>query len=162
VSEDRLSLGLVLDQSIAVNLVVTVMDRLAGRLGLIVRSRRQAAVASGIRELAIKVADPALPVKTLSGGNQQRVVLAKWLATKPRLLILDSPTVGVDISAKDGIYEIVRRLAAAGIAVILISDEIGEVLYHCHRILIMRHGRIAGEFMPHRTSEAELEAAINA
>jgi simple sugar transport system ATP-binding protein len=162
VPEDRLSLGLVLDQSIANNIIVTVMDRLADRSGLIPRARREEAVSGAIRDLAIKASNPALPVKTLSGGNQQRVVLAKWLATRPRLLILDSPTVGVDISAKDGIYEIIRRLAAEGLAVILISDEIPEVLYHCHRILIMRQGRITGEFLPHSTNEAALEAAINA
>lgn len=162
VSEDRLSLGLILAQPIATNIIITVMNRLAARLGLIQRQRAAREVERGIDDLAIKVADPGLPVKTLSGGNQQRVVLAKWLATSPRLLILDSPTVGVDISAKDGIYEIVRRLAARGIAVLLISDEIPEVLYHCHRIMIMRKGRIGGEFMPHQTSEAELEAAINA
>lgn len=162
VSEDRLSLGLVLAQPIATNIIVTVMNRLAARLGLIPRRRAEQEVERSIDDLAIKVANPRLPVKTLSGGNQQRVVLAKWLATSPRLLILDSPTVGVDISAKDGIYEIVRRLAARGIGVLLISDEIPEVLYHCHRILIMRQGRIGGEFLPHQTSEAELEAAINA
>ena len=76
--------------------------------------------------------------------------------------ILDSPTVGVDISAKDGIYEIVRGLAAKGVAVILISDEIPEVLYHSHRILIMRNGKITGEFDAHKSSEDELRVAVNA
>jgi simple sugar transport system ATP-binding protein len=84
------------------------------------------------------------------------------MATRPQLLILDSPTVGVDISAKDGIYELVKRLAADGVAVILISDEVPEVLYHTHRVLIMRSGRITAEFQPHRTSEAELKVAVNA
>jgi simple sugar transport system ATP-binding protein len=162
VSEDRLSLGLVLDQSISANTVVTVLDRLRGRLGLIDAKRRRETVRRWIRDLGIKVSDPENPVKTLSGGNQQRVVLAKWMATNPRLLILDSPTVGVDISAKDGIYEIVKRLAAEGVAVIMISDEIPEVLFHSHRVLVMRAGRLTGEFRPHRTSEAELRVAVNA
>ena len=162
VSEDRLSLGLVLDQSISANTVVTVLDRLRGRLGLIDARRRRETVRRWIRDLGIKVSDPENPVKTLSGGNQQRVVLAKWMATNPRLLILDSPTVGVDISAKDGIYEIVKRLAAEGVAVIMISDEIPEVLFHSHRVLVMRAGRLTGEFRPHRTSEAELRVAVNA
>ena len=101
-------------------------------------------------------------MKTLSGGNQQRVVVAKWMARQPRVLILDSPTVGVDISAKDGIYEIIRRLAGEGVAVIMISDEIPEVLYHSHRVLVMRAGRITAERIPFKSSEAELMAAVNA
>ena len=101
-------------------------------------------------------------MKTLSGGNQQRVVLAKWMATRPRVLILDSPTVGVDISAKDGIYEIVKQLARDGVAIILISDEIPEVLYHTHRVLIMRGGRITGDYRPLATSEEELRVAVDA
>ncbi len=99
-------------------------------------------------------------MKTLSGGNQQRVVIAKWLATEPRILILDSPTVGVDFQGKDGIYTIVKDLAAKGLAVILISDEITEVLYHCDRILIMRQGRLTSEYYAHRSSEAELKEAV--
>lgn len=162
VPEDRLALGLVLEQPIGTNIVVTVLRQLARRLGLIPAAVREAAVRYWIRELAIKAPVPGNPVRTLSGGNQQRVVLSKWLARDPRLLILDSPTVGVDISAKDGIYEVVARLAAHGMAVILISDEIPEVYYHCHRILLMRDGRIGGSFVPHETTEAALEEAVNA
>jgi simple sugar transport system ATP-binding protein len=162
VSEDRLTLGLVLDQPISSNTVVTILDRLAGRLGLIDPRARRATVDNWIRDLSIKVSDPENPVKTLSGGNQQRVVLAKWMARNPRVLILDSPTVGVDISAKDGIYEIVRRLAAQGVAVIMISDEIPEVLYHSHRVLVMRAGRLSGGYIPFRSSEQELMDAVNA
>jgi simple sugar transport system ATP-binding protein len=73
----------------------------------------------------------------LSGGNQQRVVLAKWMAAHPRLLILDSPTVGVDVAARDGIYRIIRHLASEGVAILLITDEIAEVLNHSHRIAVM-------------------------
>ncbi len=162
VSEDRLTLGLVLDQPISSNLVITLLDRLAGRFGLVGPAERDHHVARWIKNLTIKVSDPENPVRTLSGGNQQRVVLAKWMATGPRLLILDSPTVGVDIRAKDGIYEVVKALAAAGIAVILISDEPPEVLYHTHRTLVMRKGRLTLEVLPHRCSESQLEAAINA
>lgn len=162
VPEDRLALGLVLEQPIAANLVVTVLRQLTRRFGLIPAAVRETAVRFWIRELAIKAPVPDNPVRTLSGGNQQRVVLAKWLARDPRLLILDSPTVGVDINAKDGIYEIVARLAALGMAVILISDEIPEVYYHCHRILLMREGRISGDVLPHETTEAALEEAVNA
>lgn len=162
VSEDRLTLGLVLDQAIGANITVTVLEKLAGPLGLIDPRTRRATIDKWVKDLSIKVADPENPAKTLSGGNQQRVVLAKWMARNPRVLILDSPTVGVDISAKDGIYEIVKRLAGEGVAVIMISDEIPEVLYHSHRVLVMRAGRIAGDYVPFRSSEAELMAAVNA
>jgi simple sugar transport system ATP-binding protein len=162
VSEDRLTLGLVLDQPISSNTVVTILDRLAGRLGLIDPRTRRDTVDNWVRDLSIKVSDPENPVKTLSGGNQQRVVLAKWMARNPRVLILDSPTVGVDISAKDGIYEIVKKLAGQGIAIIMISDEIPEVLYHSHRVLVMRAGRISGDYVPFRSSEQELMEAVNA
>jgi simple sugar transport system ATP-binding protein len=162
VSEDRLTLGLVLEQPISSNTIVTILDKLANRFGLIEDATRRGVVRKWIDDLAIKVSDPDNAVKTLSGGNQQRVVLAKWMATKPRLLILDSPTVGVDINAKDGIYEVVRNLARSGVAVLMISDEIPEVFYHANRVLIMRQGRIIGEYEPHRSSELELREAVNA
>ena len=162
VSEDRLSLGLVMAQSIASNTVITVLSKLIKRFGLADEKRSNETVRKWIAELGIKVSDPANPVQTLSGGNQQRVVLAKWLATKPKLLILDSPTVGVDIAAKDGIYEIVRRHAEDGLGVIMISDEIPEVYCHSHRVLVMREGRISGEYSPLKMTEAELQEAVDA
>jgi simple sugar transport system ATP-binding protein len=162
VPEDRLALSLVLDQPIGTNIVLSVIDQLARGLGLIRRDRQAAVVSSWIGDLNIKAPDAEHAVRTLSGGNQQRVVIAKWLATNPRILILDSPTVGVDLHGKDGIYQIVRDLAAKGMAVIMISDEIPEVLYHCDRVLIMRGGRLAAEFQSHDTSEAELRQATYA
>lgn len=162
VPEDRLSLSLVLDQSIGANIVVSVLESLKDRLGRIRRGQQAALIGRWVRDLAIKVSSPDNAVRTLSGGNQQRVVIAKWLATKPRILILDSPTVGVDLHGKDGIYQIVKDLAAQGLAVIMISDEIPEVLYHCDRILVMREGRLAREVMAHRVSEAELREIVHA
>ena len=162
VSEDRLTLGLILDQSITANITLTVLERLAGAFGLIRARARRSHVARWIADLAIKVSNPENPVKTLSGGNQQRVVLAKWMATKPRVLILDSPTVGVDISAKHGIYEIIQRLAREGVAVLMISDEIPEVLYHSYRVLVMREGRLIMDVPAEETSEDALRQAVNA
>jgi simple sugar transport system ATP-binding protein len=162
VSEDRLNLGLVLEQPISSNILVTVLDKLVNGLGLVPQARRRATARRWIAELAIKAPQPEHAVRTLSGGNQQRVVLAKWMATQPRLLILDSPTVGVDIAAKDGIYDVVRALAAQGVAILLISDEIPEVFYHSHRVLVMRRGRIAGECVPHASTEEALQAAVDA
>jgi simple sugar transport system ATP-binding protein len=162
VSEDRLTLGLILDQSIAANITLTVLERLAGTFGLIRARARRNHVARWIADLAIKVSNPENPVKTLSGGNQQRVVLAKWMATSPRVLILDSPTVGVDISAKHGIYEIIQRLAREGVAILMISDEIPEVLYHTNRVLVMREGRLTIDVPAEQTTEDALRQAVNA
>ncbi len=162
VSEDRLTLGLILDQSVTANITLTMLERLASAFGLIGARARQTHVARWVAELGIKVSNPENAVKTLSGGNQQRVVLAKWMATNPRVLILDSPTVGVDISAKDGIYEIIQRLARDGVAVLMISDEIPEVLYHSHRVLVMREGRLTTDVPAENTSEDALRRAVNA
>ena len=162
VSEDRLNLGLVLEQPISSNILVTVLDKLPNRLGLVAEETRRRTARKWIEDLAIKAPNPDNAVRTLSGGNQQRVVLAKWMATQPKLLILDSPTVGVDIAAKDGIYEVVRALASKGVAILLISDEIPEVFYHAHRVLVMRRGRLTGECVPHGSSEEELQAMVDA
>lgn len=162
VSEDRLSLGLVMPQPISSNIALTVLESLSDRFGFVDSDHRQDVVRQWISDFGIKVGDPENPVGTLSGGNQQRVVLAKWLATRPSLLILDSPTVGVDIAAKDGIYRIVRQLAESGLAVIMISDEIPEVFCHTHRVLVMRDGRIGGEYDPVKISEATLREAVDA
>jgi simple sugar transport system ATP-binding protein len=162
VSEDRLSLGVVLPQSIEDNAILAVMPRLAGRLGLIAPAKRRALAAEWVERLAIKIPGLDSPVRTLSGGNQQRVVLAKWLATHPKVLILDSPTVGVDIKNKQGIYEVVAALAREGMGVILISDEVMEVFATCDRVLHMRGGRIVGEAVPGAVSEQDLEDRIYA
>ena len=104
----------------------------------------------------IATPDPENAANTLSGGNQQRVVLAKWLATKPDILILNGPTVGVDIGSKQEIHEILRDLARAGIAVIVISDDIPEVIQNCSRVLLMKAGRITDEVDPATITEHQL------
>lgn len=162
VSEDRLSLGVVLPQSIEDNINLAVMKRMTNRFGLIPAARRRAMAAEWVKRLAVKIPGLDRPVQTLSGGNQQRVVLAKWLATHPKVLILDSPTVGVDIKNKQGIYEVVADLARQGVGVILISDEVMEVFATCDRVLHMRAGRVVGEIVPGAISEHDMEARIYA
>jgi simple sugar transport system ATP-binding protein len=161
VPEDRLTLGLVMDQPIGNNVVLPIIEKLLNALKLIDKAQVQAAVKKWINALRIKVADPQDAVNTLSGGNQQRVVLAKWLATQPKVFVLDSPTVGVDIAAKHGIYETVKDLASQGMGILFISDEVSEVLYNCHRILLMRKGRLISEYFPNQISEQELSQKIN-
>jgi simple sugar transport system ATP-binding protein len=162
VPEDRLTLGLVQPQSIADNLVLPVLDRISRENGLISRQKKADLVAHWICELAVKVGNPEYAVATLSGGNQQRVVLAKWLATEPKVLILDSPTVGVDVGARAGIYKIVCQLAAQGLAILLISNEVSEVHFNADRILHMAGGRIVAEYDPRSTTLATLEEAVYA
>ena len=160
VSEDRLTQGLIMEQSIYDNTIVTVFDQLHTGSGLLDHRKAQKLVADLIRELNIKVSDPHLPVKTLSGGNAQRIAIAKWVATNPRILILDSPTVGVDIANKEGIYQIARDLAEQGMAVLMICDEIPEAYYNSHRVLVMRRGRLVAEFNPHHCREEEIAEVV--
>jgi ribose transport system ATP-binding protein len=98
-----------------------------------------------IQSLSIRVAGPSVTVGSLSGGNQQKALLSRWLETKPQVLILDEPTRGVDIGAKSEIYRIIDQLAATGVAILLISSELPEVIGTCDRVLVMREGRITGE-----------------
>lgn len=162
VSEDRLQLGLVQPQSISDNTAMAVLDSLLGPGRLLSARRQDALVDAWIRDLGVKAGHPGHAVSTLSGGNQQRIVLAKWLATRPKLLILDSPTVGVDVGARAGIFAIVHRLAEAGMAILLISDEIPEVYFNADRILHMRDGRIVGAYVPGETDIDAIEDAVHA
>jgi simple sugar transport system ATP-binding protein len=143
--EDRLLQGLFIEKSIGSNIVVTVVERLLNKLGLISKEKTKRVESKWIDALKIKTPSADLPVSSLSGGNQQRVVLAKWLATNLKLFILDGPTIGIDIGSKNNIHEIIRDFARKGVGIILISDEISEVLQHCNRLLVMREGRIAAE-----------------
>jgi simple sugar transport system ATP-binding protein len=160
-SEDRLGLGVNLRQSIADNISIAVVDRLASH-GVVAPRRRRTLAAGWAQRLSIKMSAIDAPVQTLSGGNQQRVVLAKWLATNPKVLILDGPTVGVDIRNKQGIYKLIRGLAGDGMAILLISDEIDEVYFNTDRVLHMRGGRIVGEYVPGAVPEASLREAVYA
>ena len=162
VSEDRLSLGLLQKQSIGDNAVISVLHKLTAATGLISETRKADLIRHWIRELGVKIGTPEDAISTLSGGNQQKVVLAKWLATDPKLLILDSPTVGVDVGARAGIFRIIRALADEGLAILLISDEVTEVMFHSDRILQMADGRIVEEFDPRKTTVPQLEERIYA
>ncbi|MPN46529.1 Arabinose import ATP-binding protein AraG [bioreactor metagenome] len=109
-----------------------------------------------VKELAIKTPNAENIITTLSGGNQQRVVLAKWLARDPKILILNGPTVGVDIGSKMEIHKVLRKLANQGIAVIIISDDIPEVLTNCNKIVIMKMGRIVGQIDSNSVGQEQL------
>jgi simple sugar transport system ATP-binding protein len=143
--EDRLSQGLFTVQSIGDNIVITVLRKLLGFLHLLDPARVKKTQDDWIGELKIKTPSSRASALSLSGGNQQRVVLAKWLATQPKVFILDCPTIGIDISSKSNIHEIIRSLAEKGMAILVISDEIPEILHNCNRVLVMREGTLRKE-----------------
>jgi simple sugar transport system ATP-binding protein len=111
-------------------------------------------------ELSIAASDPEQPVQTLSGGNQQKIVLARWLANDLSVLILNGPTVGVDIGSKYDIHSLLRNLADKGLAIIVISDDLPEIINLSRRILVMREGRVIEELDPDKTTEARLGELI--
>ena len=146
VPEDRLTEGLFLEQSVAHNIAVGRFDAHASR-GILDLGALWSEAADWLKRLSVKAPDPAAPVRSLSGGNQQRVVLARWMARQPRVLILNGPSVGVDVGSKAEIHGIIADLAARGLGVIVISDDLPELLATCHRILVMKDGRITEEVM---------------
>jgi len=156
VPENRLVQGLIMEQAVSKNTVITIIGRLLTKLGLIDHKVESDKISDLISKFSIKVPTVDAPVATLSGGNQQRVVLAKWVATEPKLLILDGPTVGIDVAAKGSIHESIRHLAAEKMGVIIISDEVPEVLNSCHRVIIMNRGRISSEFITNKATEKEI------
>ncbi len=153
IPEDRRRQALIAQLSVSTNATLAVLDRVAPRW-VISTEREREIVNDATRSLAIKMSSPRARVSTLSGGNQQKVVLARWLARKPSVLILDEPTKGVDVGAKAEISEIILRLASQGTAILLISSELPEVLALSDRVLVMRSGRIAGE-LDRRSMSAE-------
>ncbi len=144
VPEDRKGAGLVLGASVADNLVLSALPRLS-RFGVVDAARAEQAALARVRELAIKVAGLAVEVATLSGGNQQKVVIGKWLELAPRVLLLDEPTRGVDVGAKVEIYRLIEQLTAQGHAVLLASSDLPEIIRLADRVLVLREGRVSGE-----------------
>ena len=144
IPEDRLTQGLVLQHSVANNMTLPVINRMA-RYGFVQEAAERDLVRKYTKQLRIKAASPEKPVRTLSGGNQQKVVLAKWLAAEPVLLVLDEPTAGVDIGSKTEIVELIREFADRGKGVLVISSEPAELLALSDRILIMAGGRVVRE-----------------
>ncbi|MBI3957157.1 MAG: sugar ABC transporter ATP-binding protein [Chloroflexi bacterium] len=161
VTEDRRQLGLTMPMSIATNITLPMLPEYLNRLGL-VRREREAATAESFRErLSIRTPSVHLEAGKLSGGNQQKVMLSKWLNTRPQLLILDEPTRGIDVGAKAEVHHIISDLATQGLGIILISSDLPEVLAMSDRILVMREGRQMGIFgRDEATQETILGAAM--
>jgi D-xylose transport system ATP-binding protein len=157
VTEDRKRFGLILDQTILNNMTIAGLARLSGRFVTNVSAETTAGERS-MRELRVKAPSVLTIAGTLSGGNQQKVVLAKWLLTNPRVLFLDEPTRGIDVGAKQEIYAQINKLAREGLAIVLVSSELPEVLGLSDRVLVLHEGRITGEFT---RAEATPEAVMS-
>ena len=144
-TEDRKSNGLLLLNDIKFNIVLSNLKEILGRARLVSRAKEQAAAGEFMEKLRIKAPSTSTMVANLSGGNQQKVVLAKALHSHPRILLLDEPTKGIDVGSKQEIYEIMNELLAEGISIIMISSELPELLGMCDRFVVMRGGRVVGE-----------------
>ena len=155
VTEDRKGLGILPAMSVRSNLTLAALDRFAGLAGLDAAHEARTADEQ-IRAFAIKTSGREQPIGQLSGGNQQKVLLARTLLTSPDLVILDEPTRGIDIGAKAEIYALIGRLAAQGKAVLLISSELPEVLSLTHRLLVLRQGELTAELDPRRATQEEI------
>lgn len=152
-SEDRKGSGVFLDMSIAQNISVLDLKALTNSVGLL-NGRAEAALADDFaRRLAVRMSGIEAPVKSLSGGNQQKVAIAKQLAVKPKVILMDEPTRGIDVGAKAEIHRLLRELASSGIGIIVISSEMPELLGLSDRLLVVREGRIAGELGADAMSE---------
>lgn len=160
VPADRLREGLFLEQPIGRNLVVRAIGRLRNRAGLIDSAAVEREISRWLENLSIRTPTAALPVSSLSGGNQQRVVLGRWLAADPKILILNNPTAGVDVSSKADIHSRIRALVAAGMGIIAVSDDVPELLHLCDRIVLMRKGETVQEFLRHEIDEARLDTLL--
>ena len=156
VPEDRLTEGLFLTQSIVQNIAVGRLDVHGGAAGVLNLGGLMAEARDWLARLSVKTPNPDAPVRSLSGGNQQRVVLARWMARSPRVLVLNGPSVGVDVGSKAEIHGIIAQLAAAGLGVIVIYDDLPELLSTCHRILVMKGGALVDDIASGVITETDL------
>ncbi len=160
VPEDRGSEGLHMTCSIGDNSIVCVLDQLINRIGIVDGKRKDERMVEILSGLTIAGMHYEKEVRLLSGGNQQKVLLVKWLGTNPDILILNCPTVGVDVGSKSDIHEVIRGIARSGMAVIVISDDIPEIVQVCNRVMIVRDGYITGELDIRETSVDDLEELL--
>nr|WP_210286969.1 sugar ABC transporter ATP-binding protein [Ancylobacter tetraedralis] len=145
VPEDRLAEGLFLDKSILENEIALVVRQLANAFGIVDQAKGRALADTLSQDMRLNTRNLDLPVGALSGGNQQRVLIGRWLSIRPKLLVLHGPTVGVDVGSKDTIYRVIQLLAEQGMGLVIVSDDLPELLQNCDRILVMNGGRIVAE-----------------
>ena len=160
VPEDRLAEGLFLDKSIFENEIALIVSRLAKSLGVVDREEGRKIAARLSEDMRLNTKNLDLPVGALSGGNQQRVLIGRWLSIAPKLLVLHGPTVGVDVGSKDAIYRVIQMLAEAGMGLVIVSDDLPELLQNADRILVMNSGRVVAEMDAGQATEDQLYKAM--
>ena len=160
VPESRKTDGLFMELALASNVTIAHVSTIASKIGVVRRAVERANALALIKEHAIVAPSPAAKVATLSGGNQQKVLFAKWLFRKPRVLLLDEPTRGVDVNARAMIHRLIADLAAGGVAILLISSELEEVLALAHRVLVIAEGAVTHEFAADPPLDKVMEAAF--
>jgi ribose transport system ATP-binding protein len=158
-SEDRKTEGIIAQLSVRENLTLALLPHLR-RHGIVDRKRQSETVDRFIEAIGIKCSSPDQPIRELSGGNQQKVLLARWLCTNPQLLLLDEPTRGIDVGAKRDIQVLVRQLADEGLAVLLISSELEEIIANSDRVVTLRDGRSLAELTGDQLTEEALMQAM--
>ena len=158
-SEDRKTEGIVPDMSVRDNLTLALLPQLT-RHGVIDQARQREIVDRLIKRLGIRLSGPEQKIRELSGGNQQKVLLARWLCLQPKLLILDEPTRGIDVAAKAEIQALIRELARDGLGVLMISSELEELTEGCHRVCVLRDGRSVAAFDHAAATEHAIMSAM--
>ena len=155
VTEDRKLFGLVLGMQVGENITLSCLEKLSWHQ-IIIRSRESELINKYMGALRVKARSAETVVNTLSGGNQQKVVIAKWLATDPKVLLLDEPTRGVDVGAKVEIYQLMNKLAGEGIGIVMVSSDLPEVVSMSDRILIMHEGRMVKELQKNEATQEKI------
>jgi ribose transport system ATP-binding protein len=158
IPEDRKTEGLMLPMSVADNLGMAAMSNLTSGI-FVDRAKERAAIQRMVDKLKIKVGDVGNPVATLSGGNQQKVVIAKWLMTEPRIILLNDPTRGIDVGTKQELYQLLRDLAGAGASILFYTTDYDELIGCCDRVLILYDGRVVRELVGEAITEKAIVAA---
>jgi ribose transport system ATP-binding protein len=155
IPEDRKAQGLFLNMGVRQNIVLAALNFLT-RFGVVLQKRTKELATSLVEQLDIRTPGLGQKVRNLSGGNQQKVVIARWLALEPRILLLDEPTRGIDVGAKTEIHTLLDQMAQTGVGILMVSSELPEILIVCDRLLVMREGRILLETVPEKTTQDEV------
>jgi simple sugar transport system ATP-binding protein len=158
--EDRLTQGLFLERDVNENISSSIIDALSGRFGFFDRKKEQQFAEDGIKKIKIKTPSIYTRIKNLSGGNQQKTVIEKLILTKPKIFIMDSPTVGIDVGSKSEIYEIIQSLARESMGIILISDEVEEIICNCNKVIVFSKGVMVSVLNEADLAQPEIESRI--
>ena len=161
VPEEREAQGLFLKKSVNENVAAAILKRLKGFMGNIDSNGSRTLSKEAIEQFRIKVYSEDTIISTLSGGNRQKALIARWAASKPKLFILDNPTVGIDIGSKAEIYEYIQQFAKDGIGVIIISDEVEEIVSNCNRVVVMFNGEVVKEYTEEEMQVPNIRQQIN-